>query len=170
LFTILDEHRGIRGPDTGVRADATRGYYYGYMPTSLYRAAYVVSDILMLGSVIGTNCLEIKRMDGLFSNIVLQSLVVNGWVIRITQDFHLPTHPKIDLSDKSSVLVPGLYNKVPFLSCLVHEGLDDKIPTVDNGIVYGTSIREYLDNYHHICILWKLRNICKLQLLFLHAC
>jgi hypothetical protein len=139
LYTILADHRAIRGADTGIRSDSSRGYYFGYMPTSLYRACCVVIDIVYLGQVDKTNCLEIRKVDGLFSVVVLQSLVANGWVIRVRTGYDLPEHPK-----DAKELIPGIYSKVSFHHCLVHESIDDKVPTLSGGVIITSKINGHL--------------------------
>lgn len=139
MYTVMSEQRDVRGSDVGIRSEGSRGYYWGYMPTSLYRAAYVVSDLMALGSKAGINCLEIQRVDGLFSTIVLQSLVANGWKIRVVQGFELKS-----TMEEAELVTPGIYNKVKFVTCFVYEALDDKIPSVEKGISYTDSILSHL--------------------------
>lgn len=92
FYEILKDHRDYRGVDTGLRAFESIGYYYGYMPPSIYKAAYVVSDMMRLSKIMGNMMmnLEVNQVDGTFSLPVLISLVANGWCVRVINGHEFP--------------------------------------------------------------------------------
>jgi len=111
FYVTLAEHRVVRGGDTGVRSFSSVGYYYGYMSAPMYRAAYVVNDIVAMGAHFGnqTLYLEINALDGVFTIQVLTSLVANGWVIRVVNGHDFPNWVP---TEKEPIPLPKIYHRV----------------------------------------------------------
>jgi len=133
FYTTLAEHRLVRGGDTGIRSFSSVGYYYGYMPAPMYRAAYVVHDLMALAHQYGNQImnLEINAMDGLFTAPVLTSLVANGWVIRVVNGHEFPDFVVTDDVPKPK---PKIYHRVKSdESFMVYVPLMEDQPKIESG-------------------------------------
>jgi hypothetical protein len=86
--------RKVRGSDTGPRHEVHSGYYFGASGRHLYSTGFTVLDIMALGVSCKTKKLEIGFVDSIVSSHVLQSLVANGWLIRIVGSSAYPKYDK----------------------------------------------------------------------------
>jgi len=133
LFQVIADHRRVRGSDMGRRSLYSKGYYYGYSDSPTSRALHLVADMENLARSAGSRFLEIQNVDGMFTEITLTSLVVNGWVIRVVNGYGLKTLA----IKKGEKIVPGVYRSVtgctaPFF---VYHNLDEKTPTMVKDLV-----------------------------------
>jgi hypothetical protein len=126
MYNVIEWCRKTRGGETGIRTETNRGYYFGYVPTALYRGYYVTADIMRVGMAIDTKYLEIEKLGGIFTSVVIESLVANGWSIRVLSEFGLP-------SSEEKIPKKGVYRRCYFPKQYVRwVVVDDKNPVIRN--------------------------------------
>jgi len=130
FYTYLAASRKVRGKDSTEQSRSSVGYYFGYMPESMYRVAYVVGDIERLARMYGTKCIQIPSISGIFTQSVVNSLISLKYCIRC------PLMYSLKKSDKEDQV--GCFSYVPFSkNYLEYRNMNDTNPM--NGNVWNPS-------------------------------
>jgi hypothetical protein len=130
LFQAIEAHRKVRGRNTGRKSLYSKGYYFGYMDNPTARMAHLVLDLEYLARETSLGrFLEIQNVDGIFNENVLNSLVINGWVVVIRNGHIFDT---LTLREKQERIPPGIYKRIigcinPFL---VFNVIDQQNPSI----------------------------------------
>jgi len=131
LYNMIIASRAVRGADYSARHEVHSGYYYGLIGRGLFHVCYIVQDILALGSSLGINMLELNSVDSIFNNHVCQSLVAQGWLIRIVG---ATSYPERD-DEESGIFSYFSSNKMYLRFC----PLNERQPQMTSGVLTMTT-------------------------------
>jgi hypothetical protein len=133
LFQAIEAHRKVRGRNTGRKSLYSKGFYFGYMDNPTARAAHLILDLESLAhtTTIG-RFLEIQQVDGIFNETVLNSLVLNGWVVVVRNGHIFDVHIVKSDEEKPQPIPAGVYRKIvgcvhPFF---VFNSIDQQNPSI----------------------------------------